>query len=217
MASPPELLIARRARAILISACLITLFAMTIAKHVVAENAPILSTSNNTKTTSTTNGANLQWNNLTPAQQFALAPLAVEWKNMGPIRKEKWLKIANKFSSMKSDEQLRAQEKMREWIKLTPEQRQTVRENYARAKKLAPTQKTEKWEQYQQLPEEKKKNLAGAIVTKKQVTNLPSSSQSTQKTIQPIKTGPKIIPKKTAVLPNQNQPEQPQPPQTPTQ
>ena len=113
------------------------------------------------------NAGKLQWANLSRAQQAALQPLAGEWNKLEAPRKQKWLDIANRFASMKPDEQARVHERMRDWIKLTPEQRRTVRENYARAKRIDPGQKSAQWEQYQQLPEEQKKKLAAEAVPKK--------------------------------------------------
>ena len=136
------------------------------------------------------------WADLTPAQQQALAPLAGEWDALDVFRKNKWLAIGNKFASMKPEEQQRVQERMRDWIKLTPEQRRMARENFVRAKKLNPDQKSAQWEQYQQLPEEEKKKLAGDATTKKKVATLPpAGAQSNQqaKTLPPIKAAPKPI------------------------
>lgn len=113
------------------------------------------------------NAGKSQWASLSRAQQAALQPLAGEWNKLDAPRKQKWLDIANRFASMKPDEQARVHERMRDWIKLTPEQRRTVRENYARAKKIDPGQKSAQWEQYQQLPEEQKKKLASEAVQKK--------------------------------------------------
>lgn len=113
------------------------------------------------------NAGKSQWANLSRAQQAALQPLAGEWNKLDAPRKQKWLDIANRFASMKPDEQSRVHERMRDWIKLTPEQRRTVRENYARAKKIDPGRKSAQWEQYQQLPEEQKKKLAAQAVPKK--------------------------------------------------
>jgi len=113
------------------------------------------------------NAGKSQWANLSRAQQAALQPLAGEWNKLDATRKQKWLDIANRFAAMKPDEQARVHERMRDWIKLTPEQRRTVRENYARAKKIDPGQKSAQWEQYQQLPEEQKKKLAAEAVPKK--------------------------------------------------
>lgn len=135
------------------------------------------------------------WVELTPAQQQALAPLAGEWDKMDGFRKKKWLAIGNKYAAMKPDEQQRVQERMRDWVKLTPEQRRIARESYARARKLGPDKKSEEWERYQQLPDEQKKKLAEAAASRKKVTTLPSPSaqSAASKTIPPIKSAPKPI------------------------
>jgi hypothetical protein len=128
------------------------------------------------------------WKELSRPQQVALDPLKGEWDNMEGLRKQKWLEIANRYSSMKPDEQLRVQERMRSWIKMTPEERRVVRENYTMSKKLDKTQKSAKWEQYQQLPEAEKRKLAADAATKKGVTNLPPKSQP--KAVAPVKPMP---------------------------
>ncbi len=141
---------------------------------------------NNDKSASKQSTARLLWADLTQAQRQVLAPLATEWDKIEDIRKKKWLKIANKFSIMKPSEQQRMQERMRDWAKLTPEQRRVARESYARSKKLNPAQKSAQWRQYQQLPEEQKKKLAADAASKKHVANLPST-YSKNKTVPPIK------------------------------
>jgi hypothetical protein len=123
------------------------------------------------------------WNELTPAQQHALAPLAGEWNKMESNRKEKWLAIGNKFSGMNQAEQDRVQERMREWLKLTPAQRRSVRESYTRAKKLDADKKSAQWKQYQQLSEEQKKKLAQAKLPK-HVAALPATRSKAAPTIQ---------------------------------
>ena len=135
------------------------------------------------------------WASLTPSQKIALAPIADEWDQADGVRKLKWLDIANRFASMKPDEQARVHARMRDLFKMTPEERRVVRENFTRAKKIGPTQKSEEWEKYQQLPEEKKKQLADEAASeraKKQVANLPSASQSSVKTVAPIKRTPPV-------------------------
>jgi hypothetical protein len=135
------------------------------------------------------------WTELTPAQQQALAPLASEWDKLDSFRKNKWLAIGNKYASMKPDEQRRVQERMRDWVKLTPEQRRIARESYARAKTLNPSQKSAHWEQYQQLPEDQRKKLAADAAAKKPVATLPrpASRDKNNKTIPPIKSAPKPV------------------------
>jgi len=133
-----------------------------------------------------------RWNQLTPAQQKALAPLASEWDRMDGFRRRKWLTIGNRFSSMKPDEQERLQKRMDEWAKLTPEQRRLARENYARAKRLNRAQKSAQWQKYQQLPEEQKRRLAAAASRKKHLATIPTPAQArNHKTLPPIKSAPK--------------------------
>lgn len=114
-----------------------------------------------------------EWYKLTPMQQVALAPLAADWSRLDTFQKEKWLELANRFSTMSAAEQARMQERMRDWVKLSPEQRHLARQSYARVKKLDAERKARQWEQYQQLPEEKKKELAATVAPKKQIVNPP--------------------------------------------
>jgi hypothetical protein len=108
------------------------------------------------------------WRDLTPAQRAALDPLSAEWDQMDAVRKQKWLEMANRFASMKPEEQQRVHERMREWVRLTPAQRKLARDTYSRTKKLAPGEKTATWESYQQLPDEQKQKLAAAAAARKQ-------------------------------------------------
>ncbi len=139
------------------------------------------------------------WKELSPAQQVALDPLKAEWDGMEAIRKQKWLEIANRYSSMKADEQQRIQERMRAWLKLTPEERRLARENYTLSKTIGKDQKSAQWEQYQQLPEEEKRKLAADAAAKKQVTNLPPKSQP--KAAAPIKPAAPVVPPPAPVNP----------------
>ncbi len=132
------------------------------------------------------------WQELSKAQQVALEPLRGEWDYMDGVRKQKWLDIANRFSSMKPDEQGRVHERMRGWLTLTPEERRVARENYTLSKKMEKGLKSAQWEQYQALPEEEKRKLAAEAANKKQVTNLPPKTQP--KAVAPIKPAPTTIP-----------------------
>ena len=131
------------------------------------------------------------WKDLKPVQQQALAPLVAEWDKLDSNHKAKWLAIARKYETMKPDEQVRVQERMRAWVTLTPDQRRVARESYARTKKLNMDQKSAQWQQYQQLPDEQKQKLA-AEAAKNKVATLPSS-QSKAKTVPPIKSVQKPI------------------------
>ena len=132
-----------------------------------------------------------QWTELTRPQQVALEPLRGEWDYLDGMRKQKWLDIANRYASMKSDEQVRVHERMRDWLKLTPEERRLARENYTLSKKIDKGQKSAQWEQYQALPEEEKRKLAADAALKKQVTNLPPKTQP--KAVAPIKPAAPLV------------------------
>ncbi len=125
------------------------------------------------------------WNKLTPAQRSALAPLAGDWNRLDTFRKEKWLELADRFATMSETDQARMQKRMQEWVRLSPEQRRIARENYTRVKKLQAKQKSRQWEQYQQLPEEKKKELAARASSKKLIANPPRQPRPGKKIASP--------------------------------
>lgn len=126
------------------------------------------------------------WNNLNPAQKQALGPLSNEWTSMSADRQKKWLLFADKFQKMTPEDQARTQGKMAAWFKLTPEQRLAARENYIRSNKLQGDQRAQKWEEYQQLSDEQKAQLA-SHEKKLLITNLPTPAESKEKKLQPLK------------------------------
>jgi len=130
------------------------------------------------------------WSELKPQQQQILEPLSSEWDKMDAVSRQRWLKIAGRFSKATPEELQRIHARMQEWLKLTPEQRRIVRENSVRAKKLNPAQKSAKWQQYQNLPEDQKKRLAASATPKKHVANLPPPGIA-KPVVPPIKSSPK--------------------------
>ncbi|AXS79382.1 DUF3106 domain-containing protein [Dechloromonas sp. HYN0024] len=102
------------------------------------------------------------WSQLNPQQQGILSPLASDWDKMENIRRKKWLGIAERYPTMKQDEQQRMQERMREWANLTPEQRAKVRSSYKDFNQLPADQKQvvkQKWDAYTNLPPEQQQRL----------------------------------------------------------
>ncbi len=189
-----------RAVVILCLALAIPLSGLTLHAHAQPASAsgaasPAATVPRNASTPKSQATAKPRWADLTLAQQQALAPLAPEWDKLDSFRKKKWLAIGNRYATMKPNEQQRVQERMRDWVKLTPEQRRIARENYARARKLGRDQKSAHWEEYQQLSEEQKKKLAASAASKKRVATLPSpaSQKRNNKTIPPIKSAPKPV------------------------
>lgn len=150
---------------------------ITPAANATAKTTVAPAPAKNAKADAAKASAKLAWGDLTPPQQHALQPLAGKWDTLEKIRQQKWLDVAKLFSKMTPDEQRRVQDRMRDWVALTPDQRNLARENYARSKKIEASQKSAQWERYQQLPEEQKKKLAADNAVKKQVAALPSQSQ----------------------------------------
>jgi hypothetical protein len=102
------------------------------------------------------------WRDLNDAQRVALAPLEPEWDRMEGARKRKWIEMSARFASMSLPEQRRVHERMRQWMKLTPKQRELARENFSKTNKLAQGDKAANWENYKQLSPDQKRQLAAS-------------------------------------------------------
>jgi hypothetical protein len=102
----------------------------------------------------------VRWQDLKPAQREALKPLEREWPNIDASRKQKWIGVSSRYQKMSPDEQARMQGRMSEWAKLTPEQRGAARLHFQEAKQLPAQDRQDRWNAYQALPPEKKRELA---------------------------------------------------------
>ena len=68
------------------------------------------------------------WNELSEHDRQVLSPLASDWNNLDAQRKTKWLGLARRYPTLRPDQQQRIQTQMREWSRLTPDQRNAARE-----------------------------------------------------------------------------------------
>ena len=126
------------------------------------------------------------WNSLTPAQKASLAPLENTWGQLSAAQKRKWLAVARKMEHMSPEKRERFQNHIRDWLNLTPEQRRLARQNYLGFRKLDPEHKSQKWQEYQRLPEEKKRALAERARTKRRLTRL-DGEQKDDTVVEPIR------------------------------
>lgn len=120
------------------------------------------------------------WVELTPAHQQILAPLRPLWDTLPELNRRKWQRIADRYPMLKPEEQARLQERMAEWVKMTPQQRRVARENYQITRTVPAEKKAEAWDRYQQLPEAQKKELAAAEKVPRRpgaVSGLPSGKR----------------------------------------
>jgi len=100
------------------------------------------------------------WAQLSSDQKEALAPLAADWDKYDPLRKKKWLEIAARYKDLSPEGQQRLHQRMPELARLTAEQRKTARENFTRAYELPPEKRRVLTQKFQDLPEDKKRELA---------------------------------------------------------
>jgi len=107
------------------------------------------------------------WHDLNAEQREALQPLAGDWDKFDAVRKKKWLVIAAKYPNMSADGKKRLQERMPQLARLTPEQHETIRENFRRAYSLPADQRVALTQKYQDLPEERKRALAAQAPAKR--------------------------------------------------
>ena len=139
------------------------------------------------------------WQELTPAQQLALKPLAANWDTLGEAQKQKWIALSVSYLRLAPTEQIKLHSRMTEWVALSPSQRDQARFNFAQSKKLEQSQKTATWETYQTLSPEEKQSLvilappkpAGAAAAAKPVppqkqAKVPMMSQPQTQTQQPV-------------------------------
>ena len=118
-----------------------------------------------------------EWKELTLAQQSALQPLAAIWNPLSESHKRKWLAISSNFDKLPRAEQGKLQERMTEWVTLSPVQRNQARLNFAKTTELSPAEKQAKWEAYQALSAEEKKKLA------ERAPKAPAGAATTVKTV----------------------------------
>ena len=99
------------------------------------------------------------WSELAPAQQQILSELEPQWNGMPAARKRTWLTLAERIPRMEGAERERAEARIREWARLTPEQRNLARNNYRLAKTLPKDTRAATWEQYRQMTPEQREVL----------------------------------------------------------
>ena len=90
------------------------------------------------------------WTELTAPQQQVLGPLQAEWEQLDATRRRKWIAIADRYPTMKPQEQERLQQRMHEWAKLSPAERRVARERYQTLKKLPPDKRAEVIQRWQE-------------------------------------------------------------------
>ncbi|WP_018608320.1 DUF3106 domain-containing protein [Uliginosibacterium gangwonense] len=129
------------------------------------------------------------WNQLTANQRAVLAPLAPEWNGFSDDGKLKWLGIADRYKSMTPVEQTRLQERMKEWVALSPAEREKARSQYLRLRTAPADQRRaleQRWQEYDALSGDEKKRL-------KETRPSPPQPASSQPATAPRQAPPKSV------------------------
>ncbi|HSQ10162.1 MAG TPA: DUF3106 domain-containing protein [Burkholderiaceae bacterium] len=130
------------------------------------------------------------WSELTTAQREALAPLASDWAALDAERKRKWLEVAAKYPRLSPEGKQKLHERMAEFSRLTPEQKKTARENFRRAYEVPAEQRQATVQKYQELPEDKKRELANRAASKGDAQRAPPLDSRVPPAKPPAKTEP---------------------------
>ena len=104
--------------------------------------------------------ATAAWTALTPAQKQVLAPLQRDWHSIGDQHRAKWIEVANRSPALPADERARLQERMAEWARMTPAERGRARLQFQDARQVPPSERQDRWQAYQALPEAERRALA---------------------------------------------------------
>lgn len=102
----------------------------------------------------------LRWQDLSPSQRTALKPLEREWPGIDAARKQKWIELSSRVPAMSAEERARVQGRMADWAKLSPQERGQARLRFQEAKQIPPSDRQARWEDYQALTPEQKRQLA---------------------------------------------------------
>ncbi len=127
---------------------------------------PLSATPSTTKVPRKASPSKPAWQDLTPAQQVSLMPLAANWNTLNESHKRKWLAIVSNYPTLAPTEQAKLHSRMTEWVTLSRQQRIQARLNFAQSKQLTPTQKAATWQAYQALSPEEKAKLATSATPK---------------------------------------------------
>ncbi len=101
-----------------------------------------------------------RWSRLSGRDQAILSPLEEDWGELSADQRLKWLDLSMRFPSLAPDEQLRVQERMAQWARLSSAERGAARLNFQELRQISQKERLEQWEAYQGLNPDEKKELA---------------------------------------------------------
>ena len=88
------------------------------------------------------------------------SPLKKMWPEINQAQKRKWLAVSRNYHDLPEQEQEKMHARMNEWVAMSPRERAHARLEYARAQTISVDERRNRWEAYQALSEEERKQLA---------------------------------------------------------
>ena len=105
--------------------------------------------------------AKVVWDELSPAEKHALAPLQAHWVEMDDVAQAKWREVAKSYAQASPPAQDRMQTRMHELGRMSAEERARARNNYKAARKHSPEEakRQQKWRAFEALEPAEKERL----------------------------------------------------------
>lgn len=92
------------------------------------------------------------WDRLSDVQRSTLLPLKASWPDLDRSNRQRWLEVAGHLQRLSPEAKGRAQVRMADWAKLSPQQRANARLHYVNAKRLPAGKRNERSSKYQLEP-----------------------------------------------------------------
>lgn len=146
---------------------------------------PATSMAQSTTASSSKTQTGSRWNQLSARDQAALAPLAERWGEISDVQRSKWLTIAKGFDQLPTSEQQVMQARMKEWVALSPIQRNQARLNFNNLQGVSKDEKKIRWDEYQALSDEQKRKLSAGVLSPAKTAAPSPKSTASERLVQP--------------------------------
>lgn len=121
-------------------------------------------------------GDSPSWGQLSAEQRRVLQPLAAQWDSMDDTSRGKWATVALQYKRLSPAEQRRVDDRLTEWTRLAPRQRGEARLRFQQTRELTPEERQRRWNAYQALPEDERRELAQQAQRRAQPSRLPDAA-----------------------------------------
>lgn len=126
-----------------------------------------------------------EWKQLNAQQRKALLPLSSRWAELTALQKSKWLALSKNFEQLSPQEQQTLHARMSEWVALSPQERNRARLNFNAVQSLPKDDVKAKWDEYQALTAEQRKQLAAGVYVPARIAAPANKPTPAERLVQP--------------------------------